>query len=232
MKRRNEKQLIATICLVFVLSGMLILLLGQKRNTGANIASGNGIIDESGVSIEIDVPYKVIERSGAEFFPNDLNGHTLGYIFGNHFTAQSFLVSETTEYRAIELKLRKIGNPASPLKIEIQTDDDNMPSGEMVENSVLFLDPMRLNGYKGDYEWVYLLADKKFNLTAGERYWIVPTCFNCDEQNKYDWQGDAENNLTYSKGGSLDTIDFGNSWQRYDQEDMAFRILFYEKVSN
>jgi hypothetical protein len=219
-----------TCAIILMLGGMLILLSCQKTPTGSNIASGNEINDGSGAVID----YKIIERSGAEFFPNDLNGHTLGYISGNNFTAQSFKVKETSnQYRAIELKIRKIGMPVSPLNIEIQTDEENKPSGIAVSNTELILDPIRLKNYSGDYEWVYLLAEHKFELKSGQRYWIVPTCKNCDEQNKYDWQGDAEiNGVTYSEGGSLDTIDYGLNWQRYDQEDMSFRILFYEKVSN
>ena len=229
MKNEKTKRLIVAICFVLALGGMLILLSHKSASEVVKIASGGKIGMGSEIEKEADKQFKIIERSGAEFFPNDLNGYTLGYVSGNHFTAQSFLISKTENYWAIEMKLRKYGFPMSSLNIEIQTDNENKPSGEIVKNAIFVLGPTRIGS--SDYEWIYLMSDDKFNLVAGERYWIVPTCENCDEYNKYDWQGDAESGLTYSDGGSLDTIDFGKSWQRYDQEDMAFRILYYEKVS-
>lgn len=147
-------------------------------------------------------------------------------IYGSTKIAQSFRVPYTDDtYRSIYLMMSYIGSIANYASIRIETDNNGVPSGTLVDaNATGLIDTSDMTGgatptwYKRDFT-------DRFRLYANTTYWIVITNAGSggDSSNYYKWNYDHGSRAVYKLGNASV---YSGYWTEKTDEDMAFKMLY------
>jgi len=83
-------------------------------------------------------------------------------------SAQSFELTEDTDVKKIELRIRTTGTPTGTMTVSIQADSTDEPSGTPLVSSVVDMDVLT-----SDYEQIEFEFTTPFSLDAETKYWVV-----------------------------------------------------------
>jgi len=149
---------------------------------------------------------------------------------GNDYVAQSFTVTHTNAtYQGIQLYIRYDSGqvPTEPLVVEIQTDNNNKPSGSEVTNATFSIPVVDVGTSFG---WVLANSTNKFTLSANTIYWIV--CKSATSSPEIYYIGGSDSNGTYGKGFMKFSSNAGSTWTNYLLDDCNFKLLFGGKADS
>jgi hypothetical protein len=140
--------------------------------------------------------------------------------------AQSFTLSGEGDKLVGRVSIKHadvVGSPTGQLTIQIQTNNEGLPSRNLVDiNATVSYNPSVGGWYDLDF-------DIPFNLTAGTLYWIVWKC-SLQSTNNY-WVIYSNTSNVYPYGYGAASINAGVSWSA-TSSDRVFKVwILYEPTT-
>ncbi|NLB70614.1 MAG: hypothetical protein GX797_01230 [Chloroflexi bacterium] len=154
-----------------------------------------------------------------EHRPAQLGTQALGQSSANLRLAQAFTVPESVEAFSASVRARRQGAPADNLRISIQYDLSNQPSGLTLTSAIL-----PSSGFNPEtYQWVEGRLPGNSTLEAGQRYWLVlERTGSPDYENCY-WLG-LDENASFQDGRLL--LQNASVWtSRTPNADLLFQVV-------
>ena len=149
-----------------------------------------------------------------------------GYLVaGDDRDAQGIVVPNTdSSYRMIGVYCLKNGTPAEALRVEIQTDLNGAPSGDLVDadayGTIAAADVAVTAG------WLYCHLQDNVQLNSNTPYWIVCKSAGSTIGNDYEFPATSGALAAYSKGTIARTDDAEATWTITDGENLGFRLYY------
>jgi hypothetical protein len=145
-------------------------------------------------------------------------------IYNSYEAVQGFMVPYSgLFYKSIWLKLAYTGNPAVGMDVRIETDNNGVPSGTLVNaNATATISSGEMAG--GAVPTLYqIFFNGEFALSPNTRYWIVlkPHNVGLDSSNNYQWCYESGLKATYNMGNAAY---YDGSWTQYPDVDMIFKL--------
>lgn len=210
----------------FLSSDDIITISGSASNNGTmrvKSAAADHITVTQSISTESAGASVTIAQFGSVItettFTNELPSASVTITAHGQKVAQSFTLAanHTWTVDKIEINCKKVGSPADNLKVELCSDSAGSPGSALVSATVAAA------GIGTDSDWIEFDMGNTQSITYGTTYWIVVSRTGSNEIANY-YVVDVDEDLGYS-GGSL-KVYTGSAWTtRYNDADMAFRIL-------
>ncbi len=150
----------------------------------------------------------------------------LGASDTSYSAAQSFKVDEAMAISKVDVYLGDYRGADFLVEVTIQTDNNNKPSGTIVDDSIAILNLSKTSNSWGQFSWVSVYFKDLPQLDADTKYWLVLMA-----------PGDVTTRAELGTDGSSPTYADGDyalyywgAWQRvyngttYAAKDMLFRI--------
>jgi len=140
--------------------------------------------------------------------------------------AMSFTVPHTDDtYQGIEVRVKRDAGTSGDLTIEIQTDNNGLPSGTAVTNATFTIANADI---PTDYAWVKVNSTNRFTLNANTRYWIVMWYTSGTGY----WEKKTGSEATYGRGNAVRATGSAGGGTEEPTTDHGFRLLFGGKADS
>jgi len=154
-----------------------------------------------------------------EHRPAQLGTQPVGQSNTNLRLAQSFVVSSPIQAFSASFRVRREGMPADNLKVSIQTDLGNQPSGLVLTNTTVSPSELSVETYR----WVEVNLPGNAELEVGERYWLVVERSGSVNNGNYFWLG-LDENAGFEDGTLL--LQNSTGWSsRSPRADLLFQVV-------
>lgn len=101
--------------------------------------------------------------------PPQLGTQNLGNTYSDLWLAQSITPLEDMAIRQVEVRLRKVGSPADDARIQVQTDNNGVPSGTSLGQALVSPAAVTSEGYP----WLRFEFDPAVEVAQGTQVWLV-----------------------------------------------------------
>ncbi len=146
-------------------------------------------------------------------------------IAGDLESAQGIIVPSTDgSYERIGIYCSKDGSPAEALRVEIQTDNNGVPSGSLVSANAH--GNINASDVGALPSWVYCYLTDNIQLEANTPYWIVVKSAGSSVGNNYNLQYTEGAFAEYSKGTVAITDDGETTWTIQASQNLGFRLYY------